>query len=138
LATLIKNWSIGEIKRGTIEVETKVTGELREELGRKNQAVREFLEERPNRRLLVGVVAAGRRGRCGGYGLGGVGRHGENRMLGPTPPDMEPGGSGSAGAGGKERCEEWAAEDGRGHSKTAACVFRFSPLFSLFFICYSF
>jgi len=104
----------------------------------RTSSYREFLEERPDRRLLVGVVAAGRRGRCGGYGLGGVGRHGENRMLGPTSPDMEPGGSGSAGGGGKGRCEEWAAEDGRGHSKTAGCVFRFSPLFSLFFICYSF
>nr|CAB3448317.1 unnamed protein product [Digitaria exilis] len=80
----------------------------------------EFLEERQDRRFL-GVIAAGRRGRCGGDGFGGVGRHGENRRPGPTSPDMEPGGSGGGGAGGgKERGEERAEEDGRGHSKTAA------------------
>lgn len=69
MATLIKNWPIGEIKRGIIEVETKVARELREKLGRKNQTVREFLEERQDRRLLLGVIAAGRRG-GGGDGLG--------------------------------------------------------------------
>jgi hypothetical protein len=56
-------------------------------------------------------------------------------MWGPTSPDTELGG---CGAGGKERGEEWAAEDGRGgHSKTSGLFFPFY-FFFLLFSCASF